>query len=148
MKSVNTLRVLEQLRQMRERSVNELTAQVARQKQLCQRYLNNINSLNALCHDAPVQTQGALERMNQTHYKANIQRVIAWQEQEQALAEMRARELQADLTEQACREKTVDLVLAQQREALAKARGAQEQKNTDGLALQSWLRNRNIRRKR
>lgn len=148
MKPVNTIGVLEQLRQMRERTVNELTGQLARQKQLCQRYMNNINSLNALCHVGLLQNQGAVQRMNQTHYKANIQRVIAWQEQEQALADMRARELQADLTVEACREKTVDLVLLQQREALAKARGAQEQKNTDGLALQSWLRNRNNRRKR
>lgn len=142
MKSANMITVLEQLRQMRERTVNELTGQLSQQKQLCQRYLSNINALNALCHEGVTDHHSPAQRMNQTHYKANIQRVIAWQEQEQALADIKARELQQDLTVQACREKTVDLVLQQQRDALAKARAGQEQKTTDGLALQSWLRNR------
>ncbi|QKJ85614.1 flagellar export protein FliJ [Paramixta manurensis] len=135
------INVLERLRQMREREVNELTGQLARQRQLCQRYHNNITALNNLCHQGLPEQEGAVQLMNQSRYKTNIQRVIAWQEQEQALADLKAQRLRQDLTQQACREKTVDVVLQQQREALARARAGREQKATDGLALQSWLRN-------
>ncbi|ELI8228596.1 flagellar export protein FliJ, partial [Yersinia enterocolitica] len=48
-KLTNTLQRLQQLRQ---RALDQATSQLAQQKQLCQRYQNNINALSSLTHFA------------------------------------------------------------------------------------------------
>ncbi len=133
---------LTQLREMRERKVDDLSSQLAQQKQLVQRYQNNISALNRLSGGSAAEATGASQLNNLANYKANIQRVIAWQTQASALAEKQQDELQSALISEACQEKTVALVLEQQQQALAQARQQQQQKLTDAQAMQCWLRNR------
>lgn len=47
-KNVRTTSVLERLRQMRERELEEVTGRLAQQKILCQRYASNIEALTGL----------------------------------------------------------------------------------------------------
>ncbi|HEN3659064.1 TPA: flagellar export protein FliJ [Yersinia enterocolitica] len=138
-KLMNTLQRLQQLRQ---RELNQATSQLAQQKQLCQRYQNNINALESLTHFALMPVAGAALMTNSASYKRNIQRVIDWQKQEQVLANIEAGKLQTHLQQQACREKIVAVVLEQQQQQLQVAQGRREQKITDGLAAQCWQRRR------
>ncbi|NWA61732.1 flagellar export protein FliJ [Pantoea sp. B9002] len=133
---------LTQLREMRERKVNDLSSQLAQQKQLVQRYQNNISALNRLGGGTGTEGANATQLSNLARYKTNIQRVIDWQTQASALAEKQQDELQTELISHACQEKTVSLVLEQQQQALAQARQQQQQKLTDAQAMQCWLRNR------
>lgn len=133
---------LTQLRDMRERKVNDLSSQLAQQKQLVQRYQNNISALNRLGGGTGTEGANATQLSNLARYKTNIQRVIDWQTQASALAEKQQDKLQTELISHACQEKTVSLVLEQQQQALAQARQQQQQKLTDAQAMQCWLRNR------
>jgi flagellar export protein FliJ len=141
-RKLKMIATLTQLREMRERKVNDLSSQLAQQKQLVQRYHNNISALNRLGTGTGSETADATQLNNLARYKANIQRVIAWQTQASALAEKQQDELQTSLISHACQEKTVALVLEQQQQALAQARQQQQQKLTDAQAMQCWLRNR------
>ncbi|ADZ43783.1 TPA: flagellar export protein FliJ [Yersinia enterocolitica] len=138
-KLTNTLQRLQQLRQ---RALDQATSQLAQQKQLCQRYQNNINALSSLTHFALMPAAGAALMTNSAGYKRNIQRVIDWQKQEQELANIEAGKLQTHLQQQACREKIVSVVLAQQQQQYQRDQEQREQKTTDGLAAQCWQRRR------
>jgi flagellar export protein FliJ len=141
-------KTLQQLQQLRQRALSQAISQLAQQKQLCQRYQNNIDALTALTDFSltPVigtaPQSGALQMANSAHYKRYIQRVIDWQKQEQTLADIEASKLQVQLQQQACREKTVAVVLDQQQQRLQIAQGRYEQKATDDLAAQRWQRRR------
>ncbi|CFQ54165.1 flagellar export protein FliJ [Yersinia frederiksenii] len=143
MDTINTLR---QLQQLRQQALNQASSQLVQQKQLCQRYQSNINALISLADLSLTATPvlapkvAALQMANNAHYKRHIQRVIDWQKQEQVLANIEASKLQLQLQQQACREKTVAVVLEQQQELhqLELSRG--EQKTTDAQAAQCWQR--------
>lgn len=137
------IRTMEQLRQLRQRAVDDLTGQLGTQKQLCQRYERNINALTDLCENAPNVTGATATLMtNQSGYKSHIQRVINWQKQEQALADIESNALQQALIEEACREKTLEVVLHQQQALQARETERREQKNTDAMSIQCWMRQR------
>lgn len=137
------IRTVEQLRQLRQRAVDDLTGKLGTQKQLCQRYERNITALTDLCENAPTGTGSTATLMcNQSGYKSHIQRVINWQKQEQALADIKSKALQQELIQEACREKTLDVVLHEQRALQAQERDRREQKNTDALSIQCWMRQR------
>ncbi|WP_145584832.1 flagellar export protein FliJ [Yersinia intermedia] len=138
-KLMNTLQRLQQLRQQ---ALNQATSQLAQQKQLCQRYQNNINALASLTHFALTPVVGAALMTNSASYKRHIQRVIDWQKQEQVLANIEASKLQTHLQQQARREKIVAVVLEQQQQQCQMEQGRREQKTTDGLAAQCWQRHR------
>lgn len=133
---------LTQLREMRERKVNDLSSQLVQQKQLVQRYQNNISALSRLGGGTDTDVADATQLSNLARYKANIQRVIDWQTQASALAEKQQDELQSALISHASQEKTVAVVLEQQQRVLAQARLQEQQKLTDAQAIQCWLRNR------
>ncbi|MBS0053972.1 flagellar export protein FliJ [Yersinia sp. Marseille-Q3913] len=142
------VKTLQQLQQLRQRALNQATSQLAQQKRLCQRYQNNINALTSLTRfpsttdlETPP-TFGALQMVNNAHYKRHIQRVIDWQKQEQILADIEADKLQVQLQRQACREKIVAVVLEQQQQFCQLEQGRREQKITDSLAAQCWQRGR------
>lgn len=136
----NIILTLEKLRQLRHRAVQDVTGKLSAQKQLCQRYERNIHALSALCEGTSQPECSAVMMSNQSSYKRNIQRVIAWQEQEQALAEVQTRKLQADLLSRARQEKSVEQVLSQRRDRAALAAERQAQKITDAISAQCWLR--------
>lgn len=136
-----TIRTLEQLVQLRARSVQDLSGKLSSQRQLCQRYENNIEALNNLAI-TPVSagnTHGAM-MINQAHYKKNIQRIINWQKQEQALAEMKMQEIQQNLLHEARKERGFQTVLEQRRDKFADEEARKAQKVTDSLSAQCWMR--------
>lgn len=81
-----------------------------------------------------------MQLSHQARFRANIQRVIDWQKQEQALAESRRQTLQQELVNEACREKSLSVVLDQQRAALQHQRQLAEQNQTDSQTMQSRMR--------
>lgn len=139
-KNVRTTSVLERLRQMRERELEEVTGRLAQQKILCQRYASNIEALTGLSNRELPSGCDAVQLSHQARFRANIQRVIDWQKQEQALAESRRQTLQQELVNEACREKSLSVVLDQQRAALQHQRQLAEQNQTDSQIMQSRMR--------
>ncbi|AJJ12762.1 flagellar export protein FliJ [Yersinia rohdei] len=143
---MNMIKTLQQLQQLRKQALNQSSSQLAQQKQLCQRYQNNINALISLAHLSLTLTKdgatkvAASQMVNNARYKSHIQRVIDWQEQEHILAKIEASKLQLQLQQQALQEKTVAVVLEQQQELRQLAKGRSEQKATDAQAVQTWLR--------
>lgn len=132
---------LEQLHRMRSRAVDELSLKLATQKQLCQRFENNISALRSLAEGLPAQTDTSAAMMfNQASYKRNIQRVIDWQKQEQALADIEARSIQGTLLSESRREKSLGLVLDDKRAERQREQNRREQKATDAVSSQCWLR--------
>lgn len=137
---------LEQLHRMRTRAVDDLSLKLASQKQLCQRFEKNIAALNNLANGmtTPTDTSAAL-MFNQASYKRNIQRVIDWQKQEQALADIEARTIQGHLLAEAKREKSLGMVLDDKRAERQRDRDRREQKMTDAVSAQCWLRQQILR---
>jgi flagellar export protein FliJ len=132
---------LEHLHRMRTRVVEDLSLKLATQKQLCQRFENNIAALHSLTNELPGLTDTTAAMMfNQASYKRNIQRVIDWQKQEQALADIEARTIQSNLLSEAKREKCLERVLDDKRDAHQRHLNRQEQKMTDAVSTQCWLR--------
>lgn len=145
-KIINTL---EHLHQMRNRAVKDLSARLASQQQLCQRLENNIHALTSLV-SGPVQALpgGATMLCNQSVYKRQIQRVIDWQKQEQALASVEAQKLQGNLLAESRKEKSLEQVLTDRRDALRLADARLDQKTTDAMSAQCWLRQQQAQRQR
>lgn len=145
-KIINTL---EHLHQMRNRAVKDLSARLASQQQLCQRLENNIHALTSLV-SGPVEalSGGATMLCNQSVYKRQIQRVIDWQKQEQALASVEAQKLQGNLLAESRKEKSLEQVLTDRRDALRLADARRDQKTTDAMSAQCWLRQQQAQRQR
>ncbi|EPF19219.1 flagellar export protein FliJ [Cedecea davisae] len=134
---------LEQLHILRNRAVKETGAKLNAQQQLCQRYEKNITALTSLAAGL-TQAEGtsALQMTNHSGYKRTIQRVIDWQKQEQALADLEARQLQGALLNEARREKSLEVVLEAKRSERRAESERRERKTTDAVSAQCWLRQR------
>ncbi|MEO3989858.1 flagellar export protein FliJ [Pseudocitrobacter cyperus] len=140
---------LEQLHLLRSRAVDDLSSQLASQNQICQRFEKNIATLTSLAGElATTQGGSAAMMFNQAKYKHNIQRVIDWQKQEQALAQLEAQKLQGNLLSESRREKSLELVLDAKRVDRQTAQLRREQKTTDSLSTQCWLRQQRVSRQR
>ncbi|MEZ6876978.1 flagellar export protein FliJ [Enterobacter sp. KBR-315C3_2022] len=145
-KLINTL---EQLHLLRNRAVQDLSARLASQQQLCQRLEKNIHALSNLVNNTVQELQGGATMLsNQSVYKRHIQRVIDWQKQEQALASVEAQKLQGNLLAESRREKSLELVLASRREDLRLEQERRDQKTTDAVSAQCWLRQQQAQRQR
>jgi len=143
------IHTLEQLHLLRHRAVKDLSGKLAAQQQLCQRLEKNIHALsNLVNHSAPEIQGNATMLNNQSVYKRNIQRVIDWQRQEQALASVEAQKLQGNLLAESRREKSLELVLDVRRQDRSLAQERREQKVTDALSAQCWLRQQQAQRQR
>lgn len=135
-----TMRTLEQLILLRAHKVSDLSGQLSSQRQLCQRYENNIQALQSLAVSPTVERESAAMMINHAHYKTNLQRIINWQKQEQALAQIKAQQLQQALLSEARREKGFQLALDKRREDAAIDEARRMQKLTDAQSVQCWLR--------
>lgn len=135
-----SLRGLQTLQHLRQRAVEETSGKLAQQKQLCQRYHNNIEALHTLSDSSGGMASDAAQMNNQARFKATIQRVIDWQKQEQALATIEQGALQHELMTQASREMAVSVVMEQQKAVLKQEQDRSQQKLTDAQAMQSWMR--------
>lgn len=137
------IHTLAQLQRLRGSVVKTTTVALARQRQVAARYENNINALGQLVQktrteelsDLSAQTLG-----NIAGYKDNLLRVVKWQEQEKALADIKTQQIQKDLMQAACQEKIVALTLDTQQETIASEQASRDQKGVDDIAIQSWLR--------
>lgn len=140
---------LEQLHLLRHRAVNDLAGKLASQNQLCQRFEKNIAGLTSLATGiSAAQGGNAAMMFNQSKYKHNIQRVIDWQKQEQALARLEAQQIQGRLLTASRREKSLELVLDAKRADKQAEHTRREQKTTDAISAQCWMRQQILQRQR
>lgn len=132
---------LEQLKRLRHQSVDDLTSKLSQQQQISQRCNRNIETLNSLAGSVTSEKMlDATMMVNHSAYKSNIQRVVNWQKQQQALADAEARQLQVKLLAEAKREKSVELLLDMRRTELRTEQDRRDQKQTDAASAQCWLR--------
>lgn len=96
---------LAQLQRLRDKSVKDKTVELAKQKQICAGYDNNIKALGYLVEKTSAGAAASVESLkNVSGYKGTLRKVIAWQEQEKTLANIKATRMQKNLTAAACEE--------------------------------------------
>ncbi|SFN35382.1 flagellar export protein FliJ [Izhakiella capsodis] len=136
----NNVRLLERLRQLKENSVDRLSSELASQQLTALRYRNNIDALNQLKTVSLPAPGGGKMMQNAADYKAMLQRVVDWQEQEHALTQVEIVQLKRVLYEKSREEMRMAQAVKLQRQQLQMSEARQQQRQTDDIALQSWLR--------
>ena len=133
---------LAQLQRLRDKSVKDMTVQLAKQQQVCIGFDNNIKALGYLIQKTGtgVETPSVESLKNVTGYKGTLRTVIAWQEQEKTLAKIKEQRIQKNLVAAACEEKIVAMTLDDKRDELNNEALVKEQKAVDEIAAQCWLR--------
>lgn len=133
---------LAQLQRLRDKSVKDKTVELAKQKQIFAGYDNNIKALGYLVEKTSAGAAVSVESLkNVSGYKGTLRKVIAWQEQEKTLANIKATRMQKNLTA-ACEEKVVALTLDDKRREQQESATAKAQKAVDDIAVQCWLRHK------
>ncbi len=136
-------RHLAQLQRLRDKSVKDKTVELAKQKQICAGYDNNIKALGYLVEKTSAGAAVSVESLkNVSGYKGTLRKVIARQEQEKTLANIKATRMQKNLTAAACEEKVVALTLDDKRREQQESATAKAQKAVDDIAVQCWLRHK------
>lgn len=137
---------LAQLQRLRDKSVKDMTVQLAKQQQVCIGFENNIKALGYLIQKTgPGVEAPCVESLkNVTGYKGTLRTVIAWQEQEKTLAKIKEQRIQKNLVSAACEEKIVAMTLDDKRDALSNEALVKEQKAVDEIAAQCWLRQKTL----
>lgn len=140
---------LAQLRRLRDKSVKDMTVQLAKQRQVCTGYDNNIKALGYLVQKttAGVDSPSAESLKNVTGYKGTLRKVIAWQEQEKTLAKIKEVRIQKNLVAAACEEKVVAVALEERLHELQSEAMVKEQKVVDEIATQCWLRQKTLEKR-
>lgn len=133
---------LAQLQRLRDKSVKDITIQLAKQKQVCSGYDSNIRALGCLIQKTGAEgnAPSVASLKNVTDYKGTLRKVIAWQEQEKALAKIKEDRIQKSLIAAACQEKVVTVALEERRHELSNEGMIKDQKRVDEIATQCWLR--------
>ncbi len=135
------IETLGRLANLRENQVQKVMGQINYQRNLCQRYRNNITGLTRLCSFTQPMTT-PLQRDNQQAYKANLHRMLDLQQRELAQAELTLARIQTELISAMRSEKIIAQVLESKMGLWQQQLSQQEQKIQDGLAAQSWWRAR------
>ena len=133
---LNTLGKLAAIRQMR---VRQMLGRVQYQRNLCQRYRNNISGLGRLSEYVGGAEIG-LHRLNQQQYKTNLYKMIDLQRRELATAEEHLERLQNDLLRAMRSEKALEQFIDAKSDEWNRELVRQEQKIQDAMASQSWWR--------
>ena len=135
------IETLTRLASLRGNRVKQMLGQVRYQQNLCQRYRNNITGLSRLCgFSVPMSTP--LQRDNQQRYKATLDKMVELQRRELAVAEQALARIQHELLQAMRSERVVEHVIDAKMQQWQQQLLAQEQKIQDGLAAQSWWRER------
>ena len=135
------IETLTRLASLRGNRVKQMLWQVRYQQNLCQRYRNNITGLSRLCgFSVPMSTP--LQRDNQQRYKATLYKMVELQRRELAVAEQALARIQQELLQAMRSERVVEHVSDAKMQQWQQQLLAQEQKIQDGLAAQSWWRER------
>lgn len=132
--------VLQRLADLRGSQVRQVLGRVAYQRNLCQRYRNNINGLDRLC-GFEVKVDTLLQRSNQQLYKLTLHKMLQLQRRELDVAEQALQRIQDELLATMRSEKAVTQVLGGKLQQWQAQLAQQEQKIQDGLASQAWWRN-------
>lgn len=137
---------LAQLQRLRDKTVKDMTVQLAKQQQVCIGFDNNIKALGYLIQKTGtgVETPSVESLKNVTGYKGTLRTVIAWQEQEKTLAKIKEQRIQKNLVAAACEEKIVAMTLDDKRDELSNEALVKDQKAVDEIAAQCWLRQKTL----
>lgn len=137
---------LDRLVALREKEVDRLSADFAAREAMRQRYLDNLARMRSLCEDtsaglAAGKAAGVLA-LNNGAYKQTLLAMVDAHAQDLA-----AHEAQMDVARQALHQaarghEVLRQVAEKQSLALLRAQGVREQKVSDDLASQVWLRGR------
>lgn len=132
---------LAQLQKVQSQKAERLRQQRQSKEQHRQRLENTLCTLNTMVSSLPEDNAGhAVLLFNQSAYRNNIQHLIEWQKQEASLAKLEVDSANKAFLHEAQREKCLALLLsAEQRTACIKKERL-EQKNTDAISSQNWLR--------
>lgn len=133
------IELLGRLADVRGGKVRELLGRVNYQRNLCQRYRNNITGLDRLC-GFNVATSTPLQRHNQQQYKVTLHKMLQLQRRELEVAEQTLARIQAELMQAMRSEKVLTQVIEAKVIQWQQQLAQQEQKIQDGLAAQSWWR--------
>ncbi|GHM17334.1 hypothetical protein ECZU43_13920 [Escherichia coli] len=95
---------LAQLQRLRDKSVKDKTVELAKQKQICAGYDNNIKALGYLVEKTSAGAAASVESLkNVSGYKGTLRKVIAARAGK-TLANIKATRMQKNLTAAACEE--------------------------------------------
>ncbi|BAN49941.1 flagellar FliJ family protein [Metapseudomonas resinovorans] len=133
------IEVLSRLAGLRGVKVREILGRVNYQRNLCQRYRNNIAGLGKLCgFSSPVSTP--LQRSNQQQYKLTLHKMLQLQKVELSVAEQTLARIQDELLAAMRSEKLLAQVIDGRLQEWQQLLARQEQQIQDGLASQAWWR--------
>ncbi|WP_439411908.1 flagellar FliJ family protein [Enterobacter ludwigii] len=134
---------LEQLQRLHKQGVDDLSGKVARQQLISNRCEQNITTLNSLAGSICSDTlSDAAMMVNHSAYKRNVQQLVEWQRQQQALADAEKHQLQLKLLAEVRREKSMAWLLDNRRNEHRVEQEHREQQQTDAVSQQCWLRRR------
>lgn len=135
------INVLNRLAQLRAVQARQIMGRVTYQQNLCERYRNNIAGLTRLCGFTTATTT-PLQRHNQQQYKATLHAMTNLQVRELKLAEQTLKRIQNELQQVVRQEKVLAHVIEDRMCQWLATLAQQEQKIQDGLASQTWWRNK------
>jgi len=135
------INVLNRLAQLRAVQARQIMGRVPYQQNLCERYRNNIAGLTRLCGFTTATTT-PLQRHNQQQYKATLHAMTNLQVRELKLAEQTLKRIQDELQQVVRQEKVLAQVIEDRMRQWLATLAQQEQKIQDGLASQTWWRNK------
>ena len=137
----NRINVLSRLAELRNIQMRQIMGRVSYQQNLCERYRNNIAGLKRLCSFSSATTT-PLQRHNQQQYKATLHAMTNLQVRELQLAEQTLGRIQVELQNAVRQEKVLAQVIDDKMRLWQATLASQEQKIQDGLASQTWWRNK------
>ncbi len=135
------INVLNRLAQLRAVQARQIMGRVTYQQNLCERYRNNIAGLTRLCGFTTATTT-PLQRHNQQQYKATLHAMTNLQVRELKLAEQTLKRIQDELQQVVRQEKVLAQVIEDRMCQWLATLAQQEQRLQDGLASQTWWRNK------
>jgi flagellar export protein FliJ len=143
---------LDQLVDLREREVDRLSADLAQQRVVRERYVENLARLTRLhtssgatgeqAHPASKQVLSPALSLNCGGYKQVVMKMVEAHRLDLSLHEADIATTQRLVTEAARRQEALDQVLTRQRQKFEHIKSVREQKRQDDVATQHWMRRR------
>ncbi|MCH8179148.1 MAG: flagellar export protein FliJ [Proteobacteria bacterium] len=126
---------------LREREVDRLSADVASQQALRERYQRNLERMDQLCAStAALPVLSPLQAMNNGAYRLSLLAVADQHRQQLAVHDADMAASRQALHDAARRHEVLSQVLQRQHSALQRAEASRDQKRQDDLAAQVWRR--------
>ena len=139
--AVRKVQQLSTLVDLREREVDRLSADVASQQALRERYQRNLERMDRLCADtAALPTASPLQALNNGAYRIALMGVAEQHRQQLALHDADMAASRQALHDASRRHEVLSQVLQRQHSALQRTEASRDQKRQDDLAAQVWIR--------